>query len=399
MRSARSWRRSLAAAATTVALLAATACGSQSAGRGGDAPLRILYVSGITGLLAPASKAVQRGMTAAIESVNASGGVRGRKLELTIEDNQSDATRGLTLIQQALTGDQPPDLIVPGVSSSECLAVAPLLTRQKQVGIGVSSTSELNDPQRFPYYFSQAASQKAPLEAVAAHVKDAGGRTLALVVPNDGLGESISDNLDATLGQAGITYSVERFAADGVDYSAAFAAAVSKNPDFIFADASAAQVPYLLESRIKAGAGRIPLIGGTSIAVQPVLDLAKGTDQLQNFQLVLGPGSVHKPPAEASEAFKEFYDKVSAQGGLEVPLNTYGYGWDVIQTFAAAARATDGELTQEALKDALEHLGQVPQLVGFTRLYSTTTHQVSPAAGDITIATPVEKNGGQYVVK
>lgn len=395
------WRRGLATSVAVVAVLVASACGSGSgaaSGGGDQGPLRILYVSGVTGLLAPASKAVQRGMQAAVDSVNASGGVNGRKLELTTKDNQSDPTRGLTLIQDELSGDQPPDLIVPGVSSNECLAVAPLLSRQKRVGIGVSSTSKLDDPKQFPYYFSQAVSQKAPLDALAAYVKGKGGTSVAAVLPNDGLGETLNANLQDTLGKAGLTFSVERFAGDGVDFSAAFASAAATKPDYIFTDASGTQVPYVFESRIKAGAGTIPTIGGTSIAVQPVLDLTKGTDGMRDFQLMLVPGAVQRPSGDAPAAFTDFDDRVLAQGKIEVPLNTYGYGWDVVQTFAAAAGKVSGTFSQDGLKDSLEHLDKVDQLVGFTKLFSPTTHQVSPNQGDITIGTPVSQEGGQFVV-
>ncbi|MCW2748086.1 MAG: hypothetical protein JWP10_1228, partial [Nocardioidaceae bacterium] len=79
--------------------LALTAACSGSDSQGADTtkkPLQIFMSAGVTGLLAPSQKAVERGVRAKIETLNAAGGINGRKVELTVRDNQSDPTRGVT---------------------------------------------------------------------------------------------------------------------------------------------------------------------------------------------------------------------------------------------------------------------------------------------------------------
>ncbi|MCW2757260.1 MAG: branched-chain amino acid transporter substrate-binding protein, partial [Nocardioidaceae bacterium] len=114
-----------------VSALALSACGSNASSGSSGGSYRILYVAGQTGVLSPTAIAIGRGIKAHVDAINAEGGLDGKKIVLQTKDDQSDPTRGVTLVQEQLNGDNPPDLVIPGVSSNEALAVAPLLARSK----------------------------------------------------------------------------------------------------------------------------------------------------------------------------------------------------------------------------------------------------------------------------
>lgn len=396
-------RAKVAAGLTTAALaLALSACGGDdSAEADSNGPIRILSVTGYTGLLASPANAVKRGMEAAIDDVNASGGVNGRELELTIDDNGSDAQRGLTLIQKAIDSGETPDLIIPGVSSAEALAVAPLLSRQSVVGLGATSSSELNDPSKFPYYFSQSSSQESKLAVIADYLSGEGVDKVAVVVAADAMGEAVTDALESSFDEAGIEFEFFDFTADAVDLSPQFSAAKDYEPDMIYMDGAGGQVAQLLAGRVKAGAEDIPTLGGSSMPLLPVLELTKGTDQLENVVFAFEPGSVWVDPAERTDAFNSFQKAVTGQGELEMPLSIYGFGWDIVHTFVAALENIDGDLTQEALKESLEDLpdNATENLVLYKTLFSSDSHQVQPAEGDILVGRPIEQRDGQYVIE
>ena len=51
---------------------------------------------------------MSRGAEAAIASINQAGGIDGRQIVLTKQDNQSDPTRGVSIVSEALASGTPP---------------------------------------------------------------------------------------------------------------------------------------------------------------------------------------------------------------------------------------------------------------------------------------------------
>ncbi|HVW40003.1 MAG TPA: ABC transporter substrate-binding protein [Amycolatopsis sp.] len=395
------WRRLSAAGAAGVLAMGLAACGGGAAsGNDANQPLRILYSSGITGLLSPSAKAVERGIKAAVADINAKGGLHGRQVEVTTKDNQSDPTRGVTEVQEALDSGQKPDLVIPGVSSNEALAVAPLLTRNKVVGLGPASTSSLNDPAKYPYFFSQSALQKDILAAVATFLHGKPGvRNVAVVTPDDALGDAIDDQLSGAFDKFGLAHTEYRFPADGVDFAPAFGKALESKPDWIYMDGSGAQVPQLLSGRVKAGGENIPTIAGVVAGSQPLLQLAKGTNQMDNVSMVMLPTQAFVPEDRRSQQFNDFLSGIKAQGPIEVTLSTYGAGWDSVRLWADAVRAVQGPITPEAVRQSLMHLPASDDRLFYKKTYTEQSNFVSAQADEFTIAQATGTQDGMFIVK
>lgn len=392
------FKRSLATIA--VAALVLTGCGNSDSADDTDAPLQVLYVSGITGLLSPSATGVERGIKAAIDDLNENGGVRGRQVALVTKDNQSDPTRGVTLVQESLNSDTKPDVVIPGVSTNEALAVAPLLDRNGILGVGASSSAQLNDPAKFPYYFSVSALQEDVLAAVADFVAKDGAKKVAVVSPDDGLGDAVGDVLQTEFESVGVTSTDSRFKSDAVDYSGAFAKALESDPDWIFVEGAGAQVGHILSSRLKAGAEKVPTIAGVTMGSQPLLDLTKGTKQMENLNLVLQPAQVFRDEDERSDEFTSFISRIKEQGGIDVSLSTYAAGWEAIKIWAAGMENVDGDLTIENVRKAFESLPSPDKdRIQYTNMFTPDNHYVDAQPDEFTIAEPVELVDGMFVVK
>ena len=401
-------RKALAAVAAAAALAVVAACGgngsSGSGGSsGGDKPLRILYSSGLTGLLAPSAKAVQRGAEAAVSYINDNGGINGRKVEMTSVDNQSDPTRGVTLVQQALTGNDKPDLVIPGVSSNEALAVAPLLTRNKVIGLGPASSPAINDVAKYPYFFSESALQTYILEAVATKLNAQGAKSIALVAPNDALGDALGSSIKAAFGKYNITTTDTRFADGAVDLSAAFAKAKESNPDWIYMDSAGTQAAAMLAGRLKAGAENIPTVAGVVVGSQPLLDLAKGTDEMKNVNLMMLPTQSYVAPEQQSTEFKAMFTYLAKQGPLVVPASTYASGWNSVAVWAQGARAVKGDITADKVKASLENLpaGGSPtegDRLRFGQGYTATNHFMAAQADEFVLSPVTGVKDGMFTI-
>lgn len=399
MKFSRHLLRAFAAIAAISAFVATSACSGGEEDNSSDEPFHILNSTGVTGLLAPTAEAVTRGIEAAIKSLNADGGLHGRQIELTTMDNQSDPTRGVSNIQAAINGNEKPDLVITGVSSNEALAVAPLLGRTKTIGIGPASSADLNDPEKYPYFFSQGPLQRDTLRAAASFLAEQGDvRRVALVAPDDGLGDAVGDELEGAFDRVGIETSDHRFKADAVDYTAAFQQALATDPDWIYMEGSGTGVPHLLTSRVKAGAEDVKTIIGVNASAQPILDLTEGTNQLDNVSVLMLPTQAFVEPADRSDLFNEFFDRLKAQGPIETALATYGAGWESVMIWAEAVKSVDGQVTAENVREALIHPPEVDRLM-YQETYSPDSNFVVGAPGDYTIAEVTSMTDGMFVLK
>jgi branched-chain amino acid transport system substrate-binding protein len=400
------WGRRLVVMAAIGTLSVTAACGSDDAGGGGGGggdssePLQNFMSQGETGLLAPSAEAVIRGAKAAVDYLNDNGGLHDRQIEVTVEDNQSDPTRGVTLIQDAVTGDNPPDLVIPGVSSNEALAAAPLLSRNKVIGLSPASSSALNDPAKYPYFFSQSALQRDILKAVATFLGEQGDvASVAFVGPDDALGDAISTEASTAFDEAGIEFTDHRFKADAVDVTPAFQAALGDSPDWIYMDAPGTQAGTLLSSRVKAGAEDVPTLAGVVVGSQPLLELAGDTNQMDNVSLVYLPTQHWLPEEERSDQMKALIEGIKAEGDIEVALSTYAAGWDSVMLWADAVKQVDGDVTAEAVRDALMNLSEDHDRLFYRVTYSEESNFPQAQPDEFRIGQPLGVEDGMFQLK
>ena len=66
-----------------------------------------------------AEAAEQDGLKAAAEVLNENGGLDGRRVVLDIEDDGSDPTQAVSLLQRKVTDGDKPDLVWPGSTSND----------------------------------------------------------------------------------------------------------------------------------------------------------------------------------------------------------------------------------------------------------------------------------------
>src|SRR3954451_23905154 len=96
MRSTHLFRLLAIAVATVVALVLAGCGGSGSSGASDSAPLKEGAPLSLTGAFSDSGKAAQRGYELWADTVNKSGGILGRHVELTIVDDASSPDQVVT---------------------------------------------------------------------------------------------------------------------------------------------------------------------------------------------------------------------------------------------------------------------------------------------------------------
>lgn len=340
------------------AALVLTACSSPTASPDSgteDEPLQVLIISGETGALSVNSEAMRLGVDAAVASLNEAGGLLGREVEVTTLDDQSDPTRAVTLLQEYVADNGKPDFVAAGQTSNEALALAPLLTRDAIIGMSSISSPTLDDPEKFPYFFSTAVKQADVTAAAATFLADQGDVDhVGLVITNDALRDAVEPALQAALDAEQIELTVHAFDPEAIDVSSAFTEARAAGADWIYTDAIGTVVPRLFEGRIKAGAEDIPTIGGSGIAVSPFTEFTT-EQQRENFHPILYPLTHYVAPEDRSPAFDDFVERLGDLSELPVTINTHAYGWDQIMIWAEGVEQA-GSADADAVRDALEDL-------------------------------------------
>jgi branched-chain amino acid transport system substrate-binding protein len=121
------------AACSTLAGATLAVCGAISAF--GAEPIKIGQISALTGASAQSGEAITRGLSLAIDEINANGGLLGgRMLELVQRDDESNPPKGLIAARELISDNVV--AIFGGIDSPVSLAMIPLLNKEKRIYMG-----------------------------------------------------------------------------------------------------------------------------------------------------------------------------------------------------------------------------------------------------------------------
>ena len=151
-------RRSLALGAASTALLARPALAANE-------PIKIGWLAALTGASSAPGIGFNRGVVFAADTINAAGGVKGRKIEIITRDTQGDPTKAVNATQELISQAKVHAIWGP-VNSGEALATTPIMARAKMPDIHPCVVESLIDPAKFPNAFRMAPSNSQWDDAV-----------------------------------------------------------------------------------------------------------------------------------------------------------------------------------------------------------------------------------------
>lgn len=147
--SAISRRSVLKAGAAGIGLLAATA-GRNVLAQG--APIRIGHQCDLTGALADTGYWRKKAVDAAVASLNAKGGIAGRKVEVVTVDTESKVEVGILRLRQ-LIQDSKADFVIGSQHGGISIASNPIMLEQKTLCMSLSRTDATTGKAANPYIF------------------------------------------------------------------------------------------------------------------------------------------------------------------------------------------------------------------------------------------------------
>ncbi|MGA7403484.1 MAG: ABC transporter substrate-binding protein, partial [Pseudolabrys sp.] len=128
-------------------------------------PVRIGWLAALTGASSAPAIGFDRGVRYAAETINATGGVKGRKIEVITRDTQGDPTKAVNATQEMISQLKVHAVWGP-TNSGESLAITPIMARAKMPNIHPCVIDSLIDPEKFPNAFRTSPSNTQWNDAV-----------------------------------------------------------------------------------------------------------------------------------------------------------------------------------------------------------------------------------------
>ena len=212
-------RRSLIVGGGAVAIVAGAAMVFK---RGGVSdPIKIGLVTALSGQSARSGEAITRGLTVAIDEINAAGGLLGgRQLVLVRRDDESNPAKGVTAARELLYQEKVA-VLFGGLDTPVARAIVPLATDAKIPFVvpwaaGTAITENGTNPN---FVFRVSAVDEKVDKAMVAYARETfGAKRPGLILLNNPWGQSNEKGLKAALAAVGSPLAgAEKFEVSDVD--------------------------------------------------------------------------------------------------------------------------------------------------------------------------------------
>jgi branched-chain amino acid transport system substrate-binding protein len=335
-----------------------------SQGANAQETVKIGYAGALSGPVSYLGVDMRRGAEMAVEAINAKGGIRGRKLELVVRDDEHDPTKTVAAYRQ-LIERQGVIAMVGATNSASMLAVTPLINDQLKIPT-ICPHTDANDiitnqaakEGRDSYLFRLGMFSAGQADFLIDNVvKKFGFKKVALLTWVSGWGTIGRRELNRRLSELGMKpVADETFDSSDSDMSAQLLKIRAADADVIVNYSIISESVAIFKSQRKIGGTPLPFVSAWGTAV-PALwkaagDLAEGT---LNTNVVTADGP--QPPQRQAvidayrERFKQDFDEQAGFFGA----------YDAVNLFAAAMEKAGFE--PKAIRDALENLPNFKGLI------------------------------------
>ncbi|MET3915518.1 branched-chain amino acid transport system substrate-binding protein [Variovorax sp. OAS795] len=151
-------------------------------------PIKIGAVVSATGPASFLGDPQQKTLAMYVQKINAAGGVLGRKLELVLYDDASDANKANAFTRRLIMQDEV-DVIVGASTTGSTMAMVPQAEAAKVPMISLAAASVIVEPVK-SYVFKMPHSDRMAAEKVLGEMKRRGFTQFALLSDTGGFGKS-----------------------------------------------------------------------------------------------------------------------------------------------------------------------------------------------------------------
>ncbi len=353
-------RRHVLATATAAALAAMTGIAPAHAAD----TIKIGLIASLSGPSAKSGEAITRGLTVAIDEINAAGSLLGKQVELLRRDDENNPGKGLVAARELVQREKVA-VLFGGLQTPVSLAIVPFTNQSKAVFMGpwAAGTPITQNGAKENYIFRVSAFDSmvgvALVDrAVAVH----GAKKPGMMLINNPWGESNEKSLLAALKVKGMENAgIEKIEQSDIDVVPQLTRLKSNGADAIFMVANvgpSAQVMKSLErmnwnvpvvSHWGPAGGRFSELGGPR---------AKDVEMIQTFTF---SGNPSPKAAEMMAKLKKHFPEIKGEAGV-TPAVGIANAYDGMHLAALAiknAGSIDGPAVRKGFYDIKSYDGLI----------------------------------------
>jgi len=316
-------------------------------------PIKVGLVAALSGQSAKSGEGITRGLTIAIDEINARGGVLGRPLTLIRRDDESNPSKGQVAARE-LIHQEKVAVLFGGIDSPVSLAIVPVVNKEKIpfMGVWAAATPITRNGANPNFVFRVSAVDVLVDNALVQYAAQKyGARRPGMLLINNPWGASNEKGLtEAITGMQLSAAGVEKFEPNDVDMVPQLARLKAAQADVLLLVATVAPGAQVMKSLARLG-WSVPVVSHWGISGGRFPELAgaaaQHVDFIQTYSF-FGPQSAVGEKVLA--ALKAKYRDIKGLGDVTPPVGVAN-AYDAMQLVALAitkASSTEGEKIRQA---------------------------------------------------
>jgi branched-chain amino acid transport system substrate-binding protein len=334
-------------------LLAATAAAVLAAPAAAEDTLKLGLVAAMSGQSAKSGEAILRGLSIAIDEINAKGGLLGRKVELLVRDDESNPAKGAVAARELVQREKVAG-VFGGLDTPVSLAIVPFMNQSKVpfMGVWAAGTAITRNGAPENYVFRVSAVDVLVDQALVAYaMKKYGAKKPGMILINNPWGESNEKGLKDALAEKSIPYAgIEKFQDADVDVVPQLTRLKEAGADVLFMVANVAPSSQVVKS-LDRMSWNVPIVSHWGPAGGRFSELAGPSGQRVHFiQTFSFSGHLSAKAEAVLAALKKKYPEIKTLADV-TPAVGIANAYDAMHLMALAiakAGSTEGPKVREA---------------------------------------------------
>ena len=331
--------------------------------------VKLGLVAAMSGQSAKSGEAIVRGLSLAVDEVNASGGVLGKKIELLVRDDESNPAKGVVAARELVQREKVATLF-GGLDTPVSLAIVPFVNQTKKpfMGVWAAGTAITRNGAADNYVFRvSAVDELVDVALVDYAAKKYAVKNPGMILINNPWGESNEKGLKAALEAKKVPYAgVEKFETNDVDVVPQLARLRQAGADVLFLVANVAPSSQVVKSLDRMG-WDVPIVSHWGPAGGRFSELAgPSASKVQFIQTFSFSGNPSSKATAVFAALKKKYPEIKSFADV-TPAVGIANAYDAMHLVALAIKKA-GSIEGTKIRDGFY---AIERYEGLIKTYAT----------------------------
>ena len=343
-------RRVIAAAIAMVALGSASLAHAQS-----GEPIKIGWLSSLTGPLSSAAIAENKGVQFAVDEINKKGGILGRPVELLTRDTAGEPAKAVNFATQLVFSDKVHVVIGP-VNSGESLATVSVVAKAGTPNLIIGALEGLTDPVKYPRAFRLIVTNGQWIKTANDYAVDVMKKQkIAIIGDTSGYGTASAKQAADLLEKRGIKPVISlTIDANKADLTDEFTKMKAAGADVIMPWTAATSLHARMFNTRGDMQWDVPIVGHPALLALPVKPLLNKPEYWSNAYAAGYKSTTYDDDGKLPPSTVELMDKIKPAlgGSIDFTFWWVRLGYDCVKVIEHAiikAGSTDPAAIEKAL--------------------------------------------------